>query len=297
MPVGMYFGELLDKERMILERMVPSGSWLAPNSVELDKKKKGLYWGAIPREGKKWMEFRTPKEGMLEEFVQLANSSPEKILRYAKRWGVLMRCPHGLPFALDTQGIEVSELCQRCWAKFSKWLVVDPEERVSFEPIPVREPIDLWRRYAREAQSILGLATDLHRDRLGSTEDWGVLLKQYDSDHHLAKRRKALPTSLIAQRADLAKIIQRWPNQGKVRILFKWNADQEPEITYGGGFLGALAIQIMLAVSRAHSFVICSACGTPFAPKRKPNPNRRRYCNQCGKQAAWRDAKRVERQK
>jgi len=243
------------------------------------------------------METRTPKEAMLEEFVRLANSSPEKILGYAKRWGVLMRCPHELPFALDTQGIEPSELCQRCWAKCSKWLWSDPTERGCYPPMPVGEPIDLWRRYAREAKSILGLATNLHRGRVGSENDWGVLLKQYASDHYLAKRIKEWPTSLTIQQGVLAEIIQRWANQGKVRILLEWNTYQAPEVTYGGGFLAALAIQIMLAVSQAHSFVICSACGTPFAPKRKPNPNRRRYCNQCGKQAAWRDAKREERQK
>jgi formylmethanofuran dehydrogenase subunit E len=40
---------------------------------------------------------------------------------------------------------------------------------------------------------------------------------------------------------------------------------------------------------------LCANCGKLFLPTRQRNSNRRSYCVQCGAQASWRDAKRVQR--
>jgi hypothetical protein len=37
----------------------------------------------------------------------------------------------------------------------------------------------------------------------------------------------------------------------------------------------------MLAVARSDGLATCSACGALFAPRRRPNPNRRRFCPEC----------------
>jgi hypothetical protein len=58
----------------------------------------------------------------------------------------------------------------------------------------------------------------------------------------------------------------------------------------------AMAVQLLRAMAKTRPPEICSSCGVAFKPLRKPNPNRRRYCDACrtaGKptadaKAAWR---------
>jgi len=60
---------------------------------------------------------------------------------------------------------------------------------------------------------------------------------------------------------------------------------------------GALTVQLMAAIAGS-GFVLCSSCGEPFVPKRRqPAFGRRRYCPECGRAAALRDAKATYRAK
>ena len=44
--------------------------------------------------GAQWVE---PSTGLLEHFVELRHGSPDQILQYARRWGVLYLCEHDFP--------------------------------------------------------------------------------------------------------------------------------------------------------------------------------------------------------
>lgn len=55
--------------------------------------------------------------------------------------------------------------------------------------------------------------------------------------------------------------------------------------------MGALVVQL-LANATGSGFVSCSSCGTVFVPRRRqPAFGKRRYCRDCGRPAALRDAK------
>lgn len=59
---------------------------------------------------------------------------------------------------------------------------------------------------------------------------------------------------------------------------------------------GALAVQLLFSVFRSDGLAICSACGSPFIPKRRPNSTRRVYCPDCSKgRRDQRDASRAYR--
>ena len=60
---------------------------------------------------------------------------------------------------------------------------------------------------------------------------------------------------------------------------------------------GALALQIMLVLTRWSGIAICSSCGRLFSPSRRPNPNRNAYCKGCGVRAAWREAQARRRER
>lgn len=63
--------------------------------------------------------FRTPRQGMLEGFLKLAAASDDQILEFARRWGPLGICEHGLPhthWPLNT------------WDAYAaRWVAEDPE--------------------------------------------------------------------------------------------------------------------------------------------------------------------------
>src|SRR3984893_6199071 len=83
-----------------LEQAAVPKEWLVPEDIALRRDR--LCW----RSSKPWPEFpgfkyayakRTPGPGLLEQFVALSDASDEDILRYARHWGVLVICHHGLP--------------------------------------------------------------------------------------------------------------------------------------------------------------------------------------------------------
>lgn len=263
----------------ILERRVPQGGWRAPSVVILDKSEKWLLWGAL-KEGHPWTTVKYPKEGMLEEFIGLADAEPKEILRYARKWGVLMRCKHGRPFALEVVGLE-KETCKKCHLLFMEFV----ESRDSIPP--PTESLSLWRRYSQEIGAILRIAGNLHRGENASDKDWDFILKPY----------RKLGYSLSKRSYDLGWIIQDWSQKANLKIVFEWNIHQDPLLILGGGLLPNLALQMILAITRTDSMVLCSSCGQPYIPKRAPNPNRRHYCSNCGINAAWRTAQRDRRLK
>jgi hypothetical protein len=61
------------------------------------------------------------------------------------------------------------------------------------------------------------------------------------------------------------------------------------------GVFGALAVFLMHEVARSDGPAVCSACGQPHWPERRPNPNRRTYCADCRGWADHRDATRDDR--
>ncbi len=263
----------------ILERRVPQGGWSAPSSVVLDDSEKWLLWGAL-KKGRPWTTIKYPKEGILEEFIGLADAEPKDFLRYARKWGVLMRCKHDLSNGLETYGILPHEnTCRRCHKLFWNWA----ENREAY-PLPC-EPLSLWRKYSLELRAIIRVAGMLRLNQKGRDEDWELLLKPFKKYNF--KRRKI----------DLTLIIQNWARKARLRIMFEWDDYRDPCLTLGGGLLPSLALQMILAVSRTDAIVLCNFCGKPYFPKRTPNPNRRSYCSDCGIKAAWRDAQRERRKK
>jgi hypothetical protein len=66
--------------------------------------------------------------------------------------------------------------------------------------------------------------------------------------------------------------------------------DVRPEIDFGGGppiilggegLFAGLATQLLFAATRTAGVVICSSCGAPFSPKRRPRAGEAHYCDTC----------------
>src|SRR5205807_7183558 len=72
-----------------LDRAVAGARWGMPTVVELDGERLVWRW-----QGSRFIE---PGPTMFSEFLRLAEGSDERILQYARQWGVQLICRHGSP--------------------------------------------------------------------------------------------------------------------------------------------------------------------------------------------------------
>ena len=269
-----------------LYRSVPDGGWYAPNVVRLAKNRKFLTWGERHPEWP-WLSQRFPEPEMLEGFLGLAQGSETDIHKFARKWGVLGLCQHGL-----RAGIVRHPECDSCQDEFFG----QPGKYLSGKFI-LKERIFDWRRLSNHFGNILSVAIELHQGELAENEDLEKLVDLLPEAEKKWRNRGEIVRSRTAQQSLVQSSIELLSLQSDLQILFSWNPYANPSLNIGGSLFGALVLQLMLVISKIDNLTLCSACGIPFLPKRSPNPNRRRYCSQCGQRAAWKDAKRDERKK
>jgi hypothetical protein len=231
---------------------------------------------------------------MLGRFIQLArpNTTDEQIRDYASKWGVLHICEHGLPASHipDSYSFSPLETVEQCsplgWPAIPEDIEL-PEKEEDMEPLfSGWERIESWRYYAHEAQAILNIAAKLYAKEKVKPEDWKELT---DEAAELLARE-----DVNNQLRYLIMLVKSWLALGNVRpdiicipIGHKDKSQIEPKITLGGygpswGHLfGALACQLMYAVTRAQGLAFCGGCGNTYIPQRRVRTDRRHFCDGC----------------
>jgi hypothetical protein len=284
----------LTDENDSLDRSVGSRFWHATDSVELDSKKIRLILPLMP--GRAWPPARIirlvgPGRDMLAKFVKLAEAPPEAILNYARTWGMLGVCErHNLPSAHNPPPFIVrplavgvsSDWCQPQWSNDEGF----------------RESVETWQGFSRLMRALLNIASDLHLNRQTCRGDWHSAFTE--SPGHLVLLLNELEIEnwrFAREYPDMWKepsetqwqVVERIVNLmlewGNVRPIFQVTKGT-PSIKLGSeGLFGALVVQLMFAISRMDGFAICTACGEPYPPKRRPRIDQRNYCSrpQCVK--------------
>jgi hypothetical protein len=229
-----------------------------------------------------------PPKDVLTRFVELRNGRPDEILCFAKQWGPLD----------GYSGL------------FNAWapgLLGENVEEAADLPGTFAESIDGWVKIARRAYSILNIAAKLHQDKLGEVSDWASVKTWFvwgPDDRPLREQHdrwmEKFGNTVSGQKSRLAFEINNWLATGDVKLRLEWtnppfHSDRKIGLSLRGrdGLFGFLAEQLVLAVARSSGLCTCSCCGGPYAPRRRPNRNRRNYCPQCrGKKVPQRDASR-----
>jgi hypothetical protein len=244
-----------------------------------------------------------PPADILDQFSALVNGPPEAILTFAKSYGVLGLCWHGLP------GYHRPRIERYRRTAPRKELVLRVEE--GCEMID-REPIASWDALANAADALINLKTDpratcwkaaswLSR-RLGT---WKKLVSHYpkgESDwYRYEKRLSGLPNS--ERLKILGSLIDDWlalsAMRPKTRIVgdevwFDQFADNS-RVPY---LFGVLAIALALNMSSSTKMVHCHGCAKRCELAPNASLNRRHYCPECRENkhhAARADAKRALR--
>lgn len=271
-----------------------------------------------------WMQiFRNqlvyPSKEMLNKFLSLSDGTDADILAFAKRWGPLGICEHGVPHthwpltpwnehvrivrggshrepgasAPPKEKLEVlrpwchAQGAEETW-RFGGW-----------------EPLAAWRSYASEARTIATIADQLHRksghvvslDRQTivalTGQDW--LSGNTLSDHMEVGWEVLQPA------------VDRWLGLGDVRIyLHPLPENGGLAIRFGTagspigehislrevlgpvcGLFGALAVQLLLCV-HVGGLAICSECQNTYDPGRRPRRDAPPYCPECAPRAGAR---------
>lgn len=211
-----------------------------------------------------------PKPRMLADFITLGFAPAERIAAYARTWGNLGLCNDGLPYG-GHPGF--------WYAPVIPFHNHSPE--CLLRPIPetnylVYEPLDWWRRYARQAKAMLEIASALHKGTLGQDADWRSL---FDGE--------PLPSGYGHYQGNgtmLTLSVEAWLGQGIVVPHFQWRGPETTISLYHQNQLfGALTVQLVMAVARALGRWRCSVCDEPYTPNRRPRDGENHYCNRCRK--------------
>jgi hypothetical protein len=282
------FLELADAEGN-LERPLLADDWFAPGpSLSVRDGCLELDWLAFVK-ARRIVKAEPP---MLERFARLGESGgnvEQAVLRYARRWGRLDLCEHQLP--IDHGSTEVPLAFATTGGAIYTFLPGSDCRSLFW-----REPVATWVYWSRQAAALLGVLSHLRRSEPARSEDWSVLsedapwvAQQPVTQGLLRVRRDAgLWTAelveghvpLEAQRDVASGAIETWLRLAGVSLELRW-PNGVPEIGFrGGGLLGALGLEIMLAAVDSSGWLMCPGCGRLHAP-RKTRYRRRSYCATC----------------
>lgn len=279
--VAAQLGDLTDEEGR-LERPLADERWSVPDEVDLVGDRLVYRWTGRERSASSGF-------GILSRFVDLADAADAQILSFARRWGVMELCEHGLPAAHSRPALAPSIMHRVTWC-----------ERLGHDPGKERqdywEPLSAWRQFSREGKALLTLAAHLQSGTPSRPEDWRVALGWERTDGGISP--PAYPPDWKGREWHIEQRVNTWMAWGASGLSFHWRRSWPPkderattrpresrlvpEVTVGGGGLfGALAAQLMFAVARSDGLAFCSGCTTPFFPTRKPSSGERRYCDDC----------------
>ena len=256
-----------------------------------------LTWGWVPFSGERGVTYRQAKPGMLADFIRLDCATDEKILAYARKWGILGLCQHGLPCSHNQYRDGLLDGVQPCLP-----VLVTPRPREG-SAFRLLEPLAAWRMWSRKAQSIINIGARLNQGKIARVEDWQVLKDLRDSGLGETAYEPFMETVANA-RTELTRELDGWISMGQVRPRIGWRNDRArfslDAVSSGPNLFGLLALNIAVAIAAGEGekgLAVCSSCGSSYIPSRRPDPNRRNYCYQCGLKAAQRFASRRYRRR
>lgn len=268
-----------------LETRYPAGKLVLPAVVR--EEDDFIVWRVAPTKPRTRGERHTAmlearavhgRADLLREFVSLRAATNERIVDFAKKAGVLGLCKHGAP---------ASHAPPRVDSKGRRDLGCEP---LGWNGSGAREPIALWRLYARRAAVLLRIAQRLREDgepAAFSREDAELCGFALDAEWRTPQYTRGV----------LATAVNVWIDDGGMRLRLVDNGrGLELGLTPIGmvrvtlPLFGTLGLQLALAVSGERGLVFCNACKKAFEPTRRLVAGFRHFCSTCGIKAMRRMA-------
>ena len=186
--------------------------------------------------------------GLLNDFLVLETASDRQIVSFARHWGPLYLCEHRRPFTHNAPGHPRYDPTKPCLPSGF------PQEKWAWERL------DDWRRYSREASTILERVQTASRSQKNKPQETRYFIEALNSVNHWLREGGAV----LAAHLDLGALDQ-------LRV----------GVSEGSGVFGLVGLQLMSTLTRSTSPTTCSSCGAGFLPIRQPPTGVRRYCAAC----------------
>lgn len=288
-------------KRRALSPLMAEG-WLAPEEVRTEGSDLLAFYGNDSRNVSP--NYREMTEEVLYGLLRLAEEGTEEpFIEYAKKWGMLGLCKHGLPIG---HRLTLTRLLPP-GAPVSAAL----EPGTAFDGCPVRrkgewivEPLSQWRYYARQLKSIVSLAIVLRdtkpltaaefeelikRRPLGTRTDPSITKVPNEDGTITFRISERIPGeiddwkfaledmgTLILDSADpvnlgrvvISRIVNHWLTITAIRPVCWWAAQTSrfnlQSTVSWNGVLPVVAVRLMLMLSDAPDYAICPKCKSPF---------------------------------
>lgn len=257
--------------------MIPPGFVWVPRYV--DTSAGNLFWD---------FNFRhkaiTPR--MLNTFSELHRLDDSAILSFAKQWGVLGLCVHGLPAShLDVMSGKSYGAPHCDFIESGR------------SDLTLQEPIAKWRKWSSCADAIMQIAATLRVNEMPEGALWERLLFQRRRILGVTFDPKLKPSkqnqSAFAWARDIFQSeINDWLNIGHVGPRVMPNKQRQLEMVMLANsvpnLFGSIGIALAMTACGNNGLKICSACGGWHVPNRMPNEDRNTFCNKCrGSKTQW----------
>ncbi|MBA3877397.1 MAG: hypothetical protein C0498_10735 [Anaerolinea sp.] len=258
----------------------PSDGWLAPSEVSLDGDALRFSAESSPRR-------RFPADGMLTAFLRLELAAPAEIAAFAREWGRLHLCTHGLPHThrLHLPGMRIpsSTYLPPLVAQPGSSLAAELQDLGMDEDLPYPERVLAARDWWGDAEPLAGWR--FLAGRMAGVYEAAAVLDIGESPSASTWERAGGPeTLMVIERFEI-----RDPSALRGFVLGLVNgllALTMPAIrlvpsglTVGGdGLAAALAVQLTMGVARQDTdFLPCMEAGCTFRARR-PRRGATPYC-------------------
>lgn len=264
----------LEGEDILYAYYSPSALSQEPRPMTLDEQR---HPGLMSKRG--LPHLKSPSPRVLDGFMKLADQSHTETFEFARRWGVLDLCEHGLP--IGHRGVDL------------RWGIPRTPRCTPVKP-PGKgfpswchfglEKAEWWRDWARKAKALMTIAASLKRGSRGDSRDWNTVAAWENE----GLQRPLRNDSVTAEWHLLCQYVNGWcqmanlapylicRDQGSVMIRFA-------SLAAPGRLFGVIGLQMMARISSKGSMAICSGCGEIYKPTRIPNPSRLNFCPDCGR--------------
>ena len=271
-----------------MERAVVTTRWIAPSSVEVvDGQLRPTFAVEPPRTV-------TSSPMMLDGFLNLVGKPPQRIARYAQKWGML---------GIHEEGGR--------WKLTPGSFFVDPSRHYDgIRALP--EPLDVWQFWTAMFNSVFSVGSSIYRGKPPDAVNWKVVtsfhgieldldllddmfIGQIPQENTFADEGQTAPRRLNVEqaRAQFYTVLFSWARFAQL-VVFPCPIRKTVAVSTPSLFC-ALMLQLFQAITNSDK-VSCSLCHRWFSQVRHARTDRRVFCpKHSDKKTAWRLAQRDHR--
>lgn len=227
-----------------------------------------------------WVYKESTKK-LLDDFIALSNATPNKVLKFVKKWGPLWVCvSHSThnPDSMGMMGVEIVSFVHPVGP-----LHGDLRHGLTWCSWTPAEAVTSFVYEARRAKAALSIYTCIKLGKEENITDWaalGFLDKLKITDNASAEEKNFIKKLLLCRfiESKLSEIgFSIDPSDLKIKLVSDL------------GFIRAVWMQVAQAMTQMRGIYVCDNCGEVYTRSlRKPVVGKLNFCSDCGKRGSKR---------